>query len=67
MPKDYTCPKCDNHSYETDEFSATGSGLSKFFDIQSKKFTTVSCAKCGYTELFKADSSTLSNIFDFFS
>lgn len=67
MTTDYTCPKCSNNNYETDTFSATGGGLSKLFDVQSKKFTTITCSKCGYTELFKEDTSTLSNIFDFFT
>ncbi|AGB41329.1 putative nucleic-acid-binding protein containing a Zn-ribbon domain [Halobacteroides halobius DSM 5150] len=67
MSKDYTCPKCGNKNYESDTFSATGGGLSKVFDVQNKKFTTITCSKCGYTELYKNDTSTLSNIFDFFT
>ncbi|WP_027338822.1 zinc ribbon domain-containing protein [Halonatronum saccharophilum] len=63
----YECPKCGNTGYEADQFAATGGGLSKFLDIQTKKFTTVSCTKCKYTEIFKAEMSMLSNIFDFFT
>jgi predicted nucleic-acid-binding Zn-ribbon protein len=63
----YTCPKCENQSYETDEFRATGGFLSKVFDVQNKKFTTVTCTKCTYTEIYRADSSMLGNIFDFFT
>ena len=44
---------------------ATGGFFSKLFDIQTKKFTTVICAHCKFTELYAADSSTLGNIFDF--
>jgi len=33
--------------------------------VQTKRFTTISCLRCRYTELYKADSSTLGNIFDF--
>jgi len=61
----YQCPKCQNTAYETDVFRATGGGLSRFFDVQSKKFTTVSCKKCGYTELYKDVSSGAGNILDF--
>jgi predicted nucleic-acid-binding Zn-ribbon protein len=67
MQYTYTCPKCGNSQYETDEFRATGGMLSKLFDVQSKKFTTISCTQCRYTELYKADSSTLGNIFDLFT
>ncbi len=63
----YSCPKCGNKEYETDEFRATGGFLSKVFDVQNKKFTTVSCTKCTYTEIYRADSSMLGNIFDFFT
>ena len=63
----YTCPKCSNTDYDVDEFRATGGFLSKIFDIQSKRFTTVTCSRCSYTELYKTDSSTLGNVFDFFT
>ncbi len=62
----YECPKCAYKKYEVDEFRATGGMLSKLFDVQNKKFTTVSCSRCSYTEIYKADSSMLGNIFDFF-
>ena len=60
----WKCPKCGNSAYETDQFAATGGGLSKFLDVQSKKFTTVTCKNCKYTELYKATTSMLGNIFD---
>ena len=63
----YKCPKCSNTDYEVGEFRATGGFLTKIFDIQSKRFTTVSCTRCRYTEIYKADSSMLGNIFDFFT
>lgn len=65
MHSNWTCPKCSNNSYETDQFQATGGTFSKMFDIQNKKFTTVTCTRCKYTELYKASTSELANIFDF--
>jgi predicted nucleic-acid-binding Zn-ribbon protein len=62
----FTCAKCAHHEYETNEFRATGGFLSKMFDIQNRKFTTVTCTHCKYTEIYKADSSALGNIFDLF-
>jgi len=64
---DYTCPKCGNTTCETGQFRAAGGFLSKIFDVQSKRFTTVTCTRCRYTEIFKADSSMLGNIFDLFT
>ena len=63
----YVCPKCKNVRCETGEFRATGGFWSKIFDVQGKKFTTVVCTRCRYTEIYQADSSTLGNIFDFFT
>jgi len=63
----YQCIKCGNREYEIDEFRATGSFLTKIFDVQNQKFTTVTCTRCRYTEIYKADSSMLGNIFDFFT
>lgn len=61
----YVCPKCGCQQYEADQFQATGGNFAKIFDIQNKKFVTVSCARCGYTELYKAKSSDGWDILDF--
>jgi len=63
----FTCPKCGGTEYETDQLRAAGGFLTKIFDVQSKRFTTVTCSRCRYTEIYKADSSMLGNIFDFFT
>ena len=63
----WQCPKCRNQEFETDQMSAAGGFFSKVFDVQNKKFTTVTCTRCRYTEFYKADTSTLGNIFDFFT
>ncbi len=63
----YKCPKCGNTSYKLDEMRATGGTLSKIFDVQNKKFTSVTCTQCTYTEFYKAKTSALSNIFDLFT
>jgi len=67
MESNWRCPKCGNSSYETDQFAATGGGFSKVFDVQNKKFTTVTCSRCRFTELYKAETSMLGNLFDFFT
>ena len=63
----YRCPKCNSTSCETGEIRAAGGFWSKIFDVQGAKFTRVTCMQCKYTELYKGDSSTLGNIFDFFT
>ena len=63
----WECMRCGNEDYEVDQFRATGSWLAKIFDVQNKRFTTVSCMRCQYTEIYRAESSQLGNVFDFFT
>ena len=51
--------------YETDQFQATGGNFAKVFDVQNKKFATVTCTRCGYTELYKRMNSDGWDIIDF--
>ena len=58
------CPKCGGEETETDEIATSGTGLTKMFDVQNRSFLVVSCAECGYSELYKGQSS--GNAIDFF-
>lgn len=64
---DFRCPKCGHKRYEVGELRGTGGILSKIFDVQRERFTTVTCRRCQYTELYKTDSSLLGDVFDFFT
>lgn len=62
----YECPKCGCRVCEQDQFQATGGNWARLFDVQNRKFYTVSCKKCGYTELYKAlDGSPAMDVLDF--
>ena len=63
----FECTKCHSHEYSTGEIRTTGSGLSRFMNIQNQKYATVSCTKCGFTELYRLDGKGLGNILDFFT
>jgi predicted nucleic-acid-binding Zn-ribbon protein len=63
----FHCPKCDHSEYETGQMRATGGFWSKIFDVQGRHFTTLTCARCRYTEMYQAESSTLGSVFDFFT
>ncbi|MFC1572497.1 zinc ribbon domain-containing protein [Candidatus Eisenbacteria bacterium] len=52
MATRFVCAKCRAQGAKTKRFAATGTGLSKLFDIQHNKFVAVSCLKCGYTEIY---------------
>ena len=51
--------------YETDQMQATGGNFAKLFDVQNKKFTTVSCCNCGYTELYREVGGEGWDVLDF--
>lgn len=48
------------------EIRAAGGAWSRMFNIQTRKFSTVTCEKCGFTELYKGEATKLGNVFDFF-
>ena len=51
--------------YEADRLQATGGNFAKIFDVQNKKFVTVSCCQCGYTELYKEQGGEGWDVLDF--
>ena len=66
--ENWSCPKCSQKEYEIGEMRVTGSFWTKIFNIQNKKYSSVSCEKCSYTEFYKGQpSSGLENVFDFFT
>lgn len=61
----FVCVKCGGNQYEADKFQATGGNFAKLFDVQNKKFVTITCTQCGYTELYKQPENTGMNVLDF--
>ena len=65
---DWRCSKCNHHECEIGKFAATSGGIfTKIFNVQNKKFSTISCKRCQFTEIYKTTTSKLANIFDFLS
>jgi uncharacterized protein len=60
----YCCAKCNHKSCETDEVSMTGGALSRMLDFSTNIFTAVSCERCGFTELYRANSTGIDNLLD---
>lgn len=61
----YVCPKCGHNRYIADRMQATGGNFARMFDVQNKRFITVSCAACGYTELYRKMNDTGMDVLDF--
>lgn len=62
--RNFVCIRCRNRTCEIGEIHAAGGFWSKIFDVEGRKFSTVSCARCKHTEFYKADKGALSSIFD---
>jgi predicted nucleic-acid-binding Zn-ribbon protein len=66
-PIKYVCPKCGCRICTTGEMRTTGSFITKIFDIQNRRFSTVTCADCKYTEIYNVPSKKLGDVLDFFT
>ena len=53
--KSFLCPKCHGTDYNTGEIRTTGSGISRFLNLQNQKFGVISCSNCGYSEMYRLD------------
>jgi|TARA_B100000427_G_scaffold19271_1_gene14746 hypothetical protein len=51
--------------YEEDTVTMTGKSWSRFMNIQNRKFTAITCAKCQYTEFYKGTSKGWESVVDF--
>jgi uncharacterized protein len=64
----FKCLKCAGTEYDTGEIRAAGGFWTKIFNIQNRKFNTISCSHCGYTEIYSnKKAGTGENILDFFT
>ena len=64
----FECLKCKSTEYQAGEIRTTGSGLSRFLNLQNQKFETVSCLNCGFTEIYRMDGNGLfGNVLDIFT
>jgi predicted nucleic-acid-binding Zn-ribbon protein len=48
----FVCRKCDQRGADVQQLSMSGTGVSRFLDIQPYRYAFVSCTNCGYTEVF---------------
>lgn len=60
------CQICGASNYSRGEMRATGSLLTKIFNVQNRKFDTVTCNQCGHTLFFARQGKRGENVLDFF-
>ncbi len=64
-PMKYACPKCGSKTCEVGEIRTASSFLTKIFNIQNKRFSSVTCSQCSYTEFYKISSKKIGDVLDF--
>ena len=60
----FKCPKCAHDGCERLDISTAGGILSRLYNVQHRKFTAVTCMACGFTELYREQSSMAANVAD---
>ena len=53
MPFSFKCPKCQSELFKVGELRGPTGGFSAYANLDLGVFTTVTCANCGFTELFE--------------
>lgn len=59
------CMKCGSKGFTAGEIRATGGFWTKLFGVQSERYISKSCKRCGFTEFYGADATTGSDVVDF--
>jgi predicted nucleic-acid-binding Zn-ribbon protein len=62
----YSCTKCQHNRCRVGEIRASGGFVSAVFEVQTERFSYVSCARCRHTEFFACEASVLGMVFDYF-
>jgi predicted nucleic-acid-binding Zn-ribbon protein len=57
--------RCGCTTFSKGEARVATSFLGRFFNVESGRFITASCNRCGYTEFYKRSSTISGNILDF--
>jgi len=61
----FSCTKYGCTNCEKGEIRTTGSGISRFLNLQNQKFGFTACEACGYTEFYRTDGKGgLGTVFD---
>lgn len=65
---EYKCLKCGNKKYKVEQRALTGTGASRFMNIQRHLYYMVICDKCGYVEMYEKErAGKAAQLLDFFT
>ncbi len=52
LAENFVCAKCGQQAGRVKTLAMSGTGLTRWFDLQPHKYLFVSCENCGYTEVY---------------
>ena len=52
LGKQFICAKCNQVGAQVESLTMSGTGLTRFLDIQPYRYAYASCHNCGYTEVY---------------
>lgn len=61
----YSCPKCGSKEYTVSEIRVSGSVFSQLSNFGHRTFTTVTCGRCSYTDLYRLPMKRIGEAFSF--
>jgi predicted nucleic-acid-binding Zn-ribbon protein len=61
----YKCPKCGTSQYEIGEIWAASSMVTRILGFHNRRFTSVTCKMCHFTEFYKVPRKEISEVLNF--
>lgn len=52
LAQEFTCPRCGHEGAHVERLAMSGTGWSRYLEIQKYRYAFVSCINCGSTEVF---------------
>jgi predicted nucleic-acid-binding Zn-ribbon protein len=52
LSQQFKCPKCKSAGGHVERLAMSGTGISRFMEIQAYTYAFVSCLNCGFTEIY---------------
>ncbi len=66
--KKFSCLKCGHKKNKIQKHALSGTGISRFLNIQRHKYYAVICEKCGFVEMYEMGrAGKAAQLLDFFT
>lgn len=63
----FECMKCQHTAFEVGQLRGNGGLFSSIFNYNNKRFYSISCRACGFTEFYKRDLNSREKAVDLFT